>query len=424
MNLQNILRKEIAQITPSEEETQFLYAKIENILRALQKEIKLSKIKADFFVGGSFAKETLIKRDAFDIDLFVRFSEQGDLSALLENVLKRAAKQHHWKLQRYHGSRDYFRIFQGKITFEIIPVKHIKSVKEAENITDLSVFHVFYVQKKLAGKKHLENQIRLAKQFCFAQGCYGAESYIQGFSGYALELLVLHYGSFVRFLRAVAGKKEKILLDPEHYYLRKEAILQEMNEAKLQSPLVFVDPVHKERNVLAALSETTFRKFQESALAFLKKPSLKFFQPQKIEVEKLKKEARRRKAVFLAFEMHTQRQEGDIAGTKMLKFSRFLSQQYMRYFDLLKKEFVYSGGQRARFYLLVKMKKKILIRGPPITSLEHLKRFKKLHPRAFVQEGIAYAHEKSILPDQFFRSFLKKQESVMGDMGITSLKRV
>ncbi|MBD3252791.1 hypothetical protein GF386_03610, partial [Candidatus Pacearchaeota archaeon] len=54
-------------------------------------------------------------------------------------------------------------------------------------MTDLSYFHVNHILKKIKKNKNLSDEIRLAKKFAYSQNCYGAESYIHGFSGYALE---------------------------------------------------------------------------------------------------------------------------------------------------------------------------------------------------------------------------------------------
>jgi len=51
--------------------------------------------------------------------------------------------------------------------------------------------------------KKILDEIRIAKAFCYANNCYGAESYISGFSGYALELLVYHYKSFLKFIKSM-----------------------------------------------------------------------------------------------------------------------------------------------------------------------------------------------------------------------------
>ena len=78
-----------------------------------------------------------------------------------------------------------------------------------------------YVVQGIKNKSILD-EIKIAKAFCYANNCYGAESYVQGFSGYALELLVYYYGGFINFLRAVskekANNKEKIVIDIEKNY--------------------------------------------------------------------------------------------------------------------------------------------------------------------------------------------------------------
>src|SRR3989344_5865150 len=100
---------------------------------------------------------------------------------------------------RIHGSRDYFVVKENNnFEFEIIPTLKIKKPSEAKNIIDLSYFHVNYVRNKLKNKK-LADEIKLAKAFIHYSDCYGAESYINGFSGYAVELLVIYYGSFTKF---------------------------------------------------------------------------------------------------------------------------------------------------------------------------------------------------------------------------------
>ncbi len=424
MKMQEILTKEILEITPDIEKMQDIRKATKKIIDSLESEIKKSRIKADIFVGGSLAKDTLIKKEIYDVDVFVRFNKRyQEISSLLHELVQRASHSLGWKLQRLHGSRDYFRLSFKDLCFEIIPVIHINAVHEAVNITDLSYFHVFYIRKKISEKPGLSDQIRLAKKFCYAQGCYGAESYIGGFSGYALELLVVYYGGFLKFVRTMAQSKGKIILDPERYYKNKQSLLQEMNEAKLQSPIVFVDPTHKERNALAALSEETFAKFKGACKNFLKSPSHQFFQITFFDPSRLRKEARRRKALFFAVEISTDRQEGDIAGTKLLKFSHFFVGGYAKYFDILKKEFLYDGKHKGRIYLLLKKKKEIIMKGPPITSLMNLGKFKSVHPRTFVKDGIAYAKENTVYsPSAFFKLFKKKNRRVMGDMGITKMR--
>ena len=252
-NTKKILYEQLLKIKPAEKEQEELKNKTKDFIKKLEKSIKAKKIRADVFVGGSLAKGTIIKKEKYDIDIFVRFSkeyEDKEISGILDRVLGKAGL----KAKKVHGSRDYFQVKRGKIIFEIIPTIKISKPEQARNVTDLSYFHVNYVKKNIKKRKKLAEDIMLAKSFTHSCGCYGAESYIQGFSGYALELLVIHYKGFLNFVKAVSKADKQIIIDPVRFYKNKQEILLEINESKLQSQIIFVDPTFKQRNALAALS--------------------------------------------------------------------------------------------------------------------------------------------------------------------------
>jgi len=406
--IKSVLEKQLEKIKLNEKEFKELEEKAKKLYSNLEKNLKKRKIRADVFVGGSLAKKTLLKKDIYDIDIFVRFDKKykdNEISRLLEKALGIARK--------VHGSRDYFQIRQGKVTFEIIPVIKIKNAKEARNVTDLSYFHVSYVKNKIDKNKKLADEIMLAKSFSYANKCYGAESYIKGFSGYALELLVIYYKSFMNFIKAVAKAKEKIVLDPEKHYKNKQEILLNLNEAKLASAMVFVDPTFKERNVLAALSQETFLKFKDVCKKFLAKPSTIFFEESKID----------KKDYNLIIKAGTNKQEGAIAGSKLLKFFKFLQQELSRYFEIKKSEFNYNNEKAAYFYFKIKPRRELILSGPPINAVENVLAFRKKHKSAFIKQGKVYAKEKiNTNPKKFINDFKIKNKDKMKDMGINELK--
>lgn len=408
MRIKEVLLKQAILIKPEEKELEKINRETEKFVKELKNKINKNKIKADVFIGGSLAKDTIIKKDKYDIDIFVRFDKDykdNELSLILGKFLKKA--------KRIHGSRDYFQVRKGKIIFEIIPTVKIAKPEQARNVTDLSYFHVSYIRGKIKKNRKLGDEIRLAKSFCYAQDCYGAESYISGFSGYALELLVSYYGSFIKFIKAM--DKEKIILDPKRFYKNKNEVMLELNEAKLQSPIVFVDPTFKERNALAALSLETFEKFKKSAKEFLAKPSEKFFEKQDLE-KQLKKKYKN----LIIIKAKTNRQKGDIAGSKLKKFYEFLIRKLERYFEIKNKDFLYDEIKNTgKIYLVVKEKKKIIINGPPVNAVEHLVRFKKKHKSCFIKKSRAYAYEKSISFNKFL-SELRKDKAVK-EMGIIKI---
>jgi len=405
-NIKKILEQELERVKPSSEELGRIKQETSEIIDKLKKTIKTKKIKACVFIGGSLAKNTIIKKDKYDIDIFVRFDKKHeDISELLDKILKTA------KLgaERIHGSRDYFKL-KRKDLFEIIPTLKIKKPEEAKNVTDLSYFHVSYVLGCVKKNKKIGDEIILAKAFCYAQKCYGAESYIKGFSGYALELLICYYKSFMNFINQVAGSKEQIVLDPGKHYKNKQEILLNLNEAKLQSPIVFVDPTFKERNALAALSKETFEKFKQGCIKFIRRPSRKFFELGKINEKKFN----------LILEAKTNKQEGDVAGSKLLKFFNFVSRDIEKYFVVSRKEFEYDNKKSARYYFSIKKRKEIICQGPEIHKVENLLAFKHAHKNVFIKKNKAYAKEKvNINIKQLVKDIDKR---VMKDMGMIGLK--
>ncbi|MBU1135950.1 MAG: nucleotidyltransferase domain-containing protein [Nanoarchaeota archaeon] len=422
MNKEEILKEHIENIKISEAELKKIKEKTDEIISKINLELKKKKIAGDVFVGGSFAKGTIIKKELFDIDIFVRFSENkkyrdNEISGILEKVLKKL------KPKKIHGSRDYFRAQEKNIGFEIIPVLKISNPEKAKNVTDLSFFHVSYVKKELEKNKKLAEQIMLAKSFCFAQGVYGAESYINGFSGYGLELLIIHYKSFLKFIESVPKHKDLIVIDIGKHYKTKKDVLENLNESKLDSPIIFIDPTYKERNVLAALSWETFEKFKKICREFLKNPKIKFFEKHDLNIGEIQKKAKIKKAELLVLKTKTKKQEGDIAGTKLLKFFNFFKIDLEKNFDVLEKGFEYRERKEAVFYFLIKIKKKIIINGPPINSFENVVKFKQKHKNVLIKNHKTYAVEKPLMTDEFLKTFRKKYRIVMRDMEICGFGR-
>ena len=420
MKIDDILKKEIEIIKPDKKELNSLKREVNEFILILREEIERKKINADVFVGGSFAKGTLIKKGKYDVDIFLRFDFRLEhISNILEDILQGVKKKIRLAVNKIHGSRDYFQIEKKDLVFELIPVYKIKKPREARNVMDLSYFHINYAKRKLKDK--MKEQVLLSKQFCHAQKVYGAESYIGGFSGYGLECLIIHYKSFLNMLKDIVKIKERKIIDPQKFYKKTEDVLFSLNESRLQSPLILVDPIWKERNVLAALSKSSFEKFQKSAREFLIKPSLAFFQISDFNENKFKNSAR--ESEFLHLTLKTNKQEGDIAGTKMKKFSEFIEKKLSKYFDMINKEFIYSEGQEAEVYLIVKSKKELVLIGPPVNMLEHANAFKKKHKEIFEKAGFLHAREKiNFSAREFLNRFIVEERKTMKDMGIVDVK--
>lgn len=422
MKINSILKEVLEKIKPPKEDLNFIDSSMKEFLRDLKKRIKNKKIKADIFIGGSFAKETVILKDYYDADVFVRFDKKypdKELSNLMRKILQGING-----VLTIHGSRNYFRIKKGSnFIIEIIPVKKISNPKEAENITDLSYSHVNYIKKRIKNKKILD-EIRIAKAFCYATNTYGAESYIGGFSGYALELLVYYYGGFLKFIKAISkldSKKE--IIDIEKYYKRKSDILLNVNASKLASPIILIDPTYPQRNALAALSNETFDRFKQECKKFLKNPSIKSFEIEKKDIEKIKEQTMKKKQEFVLIHLNTNKQEGDVAGSKLLKFFKYFGNEISKYFKIIHNGFEYDGGKSAITYFVAESKKEILFTGPFIEDKESSEAFKKEHKKTFEKNKRLYAKEKIDFDlKEFVSKWKNKYPGRLKEMSITGLR--
>ena len=332
--------------------------KAQDIMHIIQDQLDRQQPAATCVLGGSVAKQTYLK-DNHDIDFFARFPASvpaGLLSELLEEALSEVVKQYHTKLHRLHGSRDYFQFTVDDITIEVIPVIEIATAYDAQNVTDVSPLHVSWVAKHTAGDDYLCDEIRLAKQFCKAAGIYGAESYISGFSGHVLDILVIHYGSFLKLVSAAAAEwKDRAILDPENHL---KDPLQELNDAKVISPLVLVDPVDKNRNAAAALSKEVYDTFKTAAKTFLSTSNPErlrsFFEIKAVTRESIQEELahlnRTGKHVALLYTWQPLPGKKDIMGAKLLKAHTFLQRAFKEHdFSVVKQGWNFSFS-----YFLVK----------------------------------------------------------------------
>jgi tRNA nucleotidyltransferase (CCA-adding enzyme) len=291
-----------------------ILADVTKTIKSTNSSLKKHKIKATCVAGGSIAKGTFIRGD-FDADLFVKFDysyKDQNISDILDKIIS-------YKHERLHGSRDYFQFTKDNLNYELVPVLDIRKPEQSLNVTDMSPWHVDWVKKHI--KKGQEDEIRLAKQFCKAAEVYGAESYINGFSGHVLDILIIHYGAFLNLLKATSKWKPKVIIDPEHHYKTSRDILFNINQSKIEGPMIIVDPILKTRNAASALSHEKFALFRKKAVLFLKNPSDAFFIIQKVDKTYLRKKYK--KNLFIITGKATKGKD-DVVGSKIVKAYKFL----------------------------------------------------------------------------------------------------
>ncbi|MDP2909340.1 MAG: nucleotidyltransferase domain-containing protein, partial [Nanoarchaeota archaeon] len=301
--MQEVLKRVLAKIKPSKQEEQEVKKVAKNIIN----KIRIKDAKP--VLGGSGEKGTWL-RGTHDIDIYVKFNPKKYKNGEISQILKKELKKKFSKTETLHGSRDYYRIFTSNYTTEVVPIMDIKKVEESQNITDVSPFHAKWVKKHKKG-----DEIRLAKAFCRAQNCYGAESYIQGFSGYVLEILTIHYGSFESLLKNAAKWKNKEYIDQKKHGVK-------LNKAKTYSPLILIDPVQADRNAAAALGREKYHQFIQAAQKFLHDPKEEAFEKKEITEEQLKHKAEGKELVMI--EVTPLKGKEDVVGAKLLKALEYL----------------------------------------------------------------------------------------------------
>ncbi len=420
-NTKKILKEILEKTKPSEEELRNIKKYVDSFSKEIKEKIRKQKIDAEIFVGGSFAKGTVIKKGKYDVDVFIRYDKKYDDKEISQITNKLLGQSDN--ISVIHGSRDYFRISYGKEFFiELIPVKKIKNPKEYENITDLSYLHVKYINKKIK-QRNILDEIKIAKAFCYANGCYGAESYIHGFSGYSLELLIYYYKGFEKFIKEMTRVgKEKLIIDIEKQFKNKKDVLMDLNSSKLNSPIILIDPTYKQRNVLAALSKETFYKFQKSCKEFLENPSTKQFEVKKTDNQKIKEECAKKGLDFISINTKTNKPEGDIAGSKLLKFYNYLGKEIDRFFIIKDKGFNYEESKNAQMFFVVETRKEIIYSGPYTDDKKNSQNFRKEHKEVYEKENRLYAKEKvNFKIKEFIENWKIKNKKIIQEMYIEEL---
>ncbi len=423
---------------------------VDKILNIINNELKNLKIPAECVKGGSIAKETFLKND-YDADIFVRFdaSFDKDFSNTLEIALKNAFPK--INIERIHGSRDYFQFKEKikgnktkkndeEINYEIIPVMkiHASNYKDAKNVTDLSPEHVFWVEKYTKLKPELKDEIRLAKQFCKANKVYGAESYINGFSGHMIDILIIHYGSFIELINEASKwgveKNKKIIIDHEKHLKNP---LKELNESKLISPLIMVDPIQIDRNAAAAMSQEKFEIFITACKEFLKTPDENFFEIKKFEITKeiqnkikiIKKELKnthskikiinKKTVKSIILKIKTLDGSKDIVGTKILKIFELLNiHTALNDFKIIFSDWNFDFEKRnAEMYFIVDnetLSVTIEQMGPPIKEKKDYDNFIQKHTqnknKIFTKNNRVYAiiPRKYLFPEKLLADLIKE----------------
>ena len=295
---ENICEVVLKRIRPNEEERKETLNFSSILANKLGERLRSKGIVADVAVEGSVAKGTWLAEEK-DIDIFILLSREYPKEAFLKalQVVKDLVGKG-WR--EVYAEHPYIEAYLEGYTVDFVPCFKISKAEDAISSADRSPLHTAYVKEHL--DEAMKDDVRLLKKFMHGVNVYGAEIKVKGFSGYACEVLVLNYGSFLDVLKAASKWRRGQVIDVEGFYRGREG------EARLlfDSPLIIVDPIDRNRNVAAAVSMRKFGEFVSAARAFLRSPKEAFFYPPETKpftVPELLKELKTRGTdiIFLVF---------------------------------------------------------------------------------------------------------------------------
>ncbi|BFI73098.1 tRNA CCA-pyrophosphorylase [Nanoarchaeota archaeon] len=383
MDFEKILK----EIKPSEEERKKVFNIINEFFDILRKN------NLEPFLGGSFAKDTWLKND-FDVDTFILFDKDNNISNKVEEVLKKEGLNY----IRIKGSRDYFRVSYKGLIFELVPILKIKNIEEAKNTTDLSPFHVKYVLSKISNG--MNDEIRLLKLFMKNIGVYGAESYVRGFSGYATELLIIYYKSFINTIKNIVNWKPKVIIDIEGYYKNYEEIKKSLSKDKIRSPIIIIDPTDKYRNATASVSLQKFSELIFYSRIFLETNNEEFFFRKLIKnYDEIKKLSDTYGTNIIYLEIEGNSNNKDIKNSKALSLFNSFKKWINNYGFKIFNYYYYFDDEKLYGYILYypeKLPDYEIKEGPLIWERENYDKFYEKHKNEeiFVRNGKIYSISK------------------------------
>ena len=211
-------------------------------------------------------------------------------------------------------------------------------------------------------------------------------------------------------LKASQNWKIKDVIDVEKHYPKKDALFH-LNQSKLHSPLIVIDPVDKNRNASAALSLEKMELLRIKAKEYLKSPKESFFIRTKKSLEVVQKEAHGNPFVYITLQPSVGKE--DVVGAKVRKVFDFLEGELEPFSPL------HAGWEMdttAALYFIVKTAALPAIKikiGPPLKLKDHVTAFKVKYTNTYEENGKICAKVKRAYPNlELFVKHLLDQKYV------------
>lgn len=290
--IERIFDRVLKNVKPGDGEIKTINSTVNEMMSRLK---KVAGNNVEIMLTGSVARGTNV-RGNYDIDIFLLFknniSEEEMEKKGIEIAKKTIAKHKNETYTMKYAEHPYLMLNMNDrgITIDLVPSFKIKDASERISAVDRTQLHNQFINSNFNEK--LRDDVRLLKTFLAANGIYGAEARIEGFSGYLCELLVFHFGSFAKLLNAMGSLKLPAVID-----IKNNSRIQGMQAdfvKKFAKEFIVIDPVDENRNVAANVSSESLSLLMLKARKFLAGPSIDaFYGPKfsdvnsKVQIKKL-----------------------------------------------------------------------------------------------------------------------------------------
>lgn len=407
-----IFQHVLKNIKPSRAEARDIIYNVNNVVLKL-KEIVPGNV--EIRVVGSIARSTNLKGDS-DVDIFMLFDRSVSRESLSKKGLEYGKKLVDTKKgERYeikYAEHPYVRVYLNSgIKADIVPASKIENAESMATSVDRTPMHTEFVNSSITNKQR--DDVRLLKYLLKAHGIYGAEAKTGGFSGYLCELLIIQFGSLLKFLEWACSVKPPVTLYP---IMKKAVAEDEESFRKFGKRLIVIDPVDINRNVAAAVSEESFAKLVLVARAFISNPTLKSFYGSGFTSSKseefiygfMKKSGLQ----FITLEFGISDKSPEIIWPQVNKTAKKIEDLLCNngFETTFSMSWIDGNEALIMMALPVQSVKSRMIKGPDIFKTENTSQFIEKHGRGMgflIRESTLYALEKNRYPDA---------ESIFGDI--------
>ena len=366
VELEQLLQDIAQQITPTTGERRKVTQVLKKVQTELQQQFDTAGVDCDVQIHGSIARDTWL-RSGLEIDLFLVIPPPPQDYAIQHILdLVKAYLGPIW--HEAYADHPYLQATIQGVQIDFVPCYRISDNDILISAVDRSPLHTQFITTQL--QKTQRQDVRLLKQFMHGTDLYGAEIRIGGFSGYLCELLILHYGSFLRTLQHAASWKSGEVIDITDQW--RSRLIQAQQH--FQAPLIIIDPVDAQRNVASAVTQQRMGEFITAAHRFLQNPTTTYFFPTTAnnELARIESSVQNMQFDIIAIRLSSEAPAPDILWGQLHRTRRAIAKYLHRYdFTVFTSE-VWSDEQNHHIFLfslasiMLPLTKRQ--RGPPIDS--------------------------------------------------------